>query len=111
VASFLKLRRRKIVVSHLFFENDDDVVSYKDEERSWHIMKRQIGEEGDYNIMGDETFQEIVKSTHTLKDGGKIILSDGLGAVVQVRNFMIMVTRDVSPRAYKHKHEQMNARA
>jgi hypothetical protein len=28
-----------------------------------------------------------------------------------VRNFMIMVTRDVSPRAYKHKHEQMNARA
>jgi hypothetical protein len=47
--------------------------------------------------MGDETFQEIVKSTHTLKDGGKIILSDGLKVVVQVRNFMIMVTRGVSP--------------
>ncbi len=71
----------------------------------------KIGEEGDYNIMGEESFQEIVKSTHTLKDGGKIILSDGLGAVVQVQNFMIMVTRDVSPRAYEHKHEQTNMSA
>jgi len=49
-----------------------------------HHEEARLVKKGDYNIMGDETFQEIVKSTHTLKDGGKIILSDGLGAVVQV---------------------------
>ncbi len=38
---FLKLRGRKIVVGpSFFFLNVDDVVSYKDEERSCHIMKR-----------------------------------------------------------------------
>jgi hypothetical protein len=49
-----------------------------------------IGEEGGYNIMGHEASQKIVKSTHALKVGGKIILSDGLRATIQVGNFMIM---------------------
>jgi hypothetical protein len=53
-------------------------------------LRGKIGEEGGYNIMGQEASQEIVKSTHALKDGGKIILSDGLGATIQVGNFMIM---------------------
>jgi hypothetical protein len=32
-------------------------------------------------------------------------LSDGLRVVVQVRNFMIMVTRGVSQWACEHEHE------
>jgi hypothetical protein len=49
--------------------NDDDVVSFKDEEldlgTSWG---GKIGEEGGYNIVGDQVSQEVIKSTHVLKE-------------------------------------------
>jgi hypothetical protein len=33
----------------------------------------KIGEKGGYNIMGDQAFRNIIKSTFTMKGGGKII--------------------------------------
>ncbi len=38
----MKLKGRKTITSpFFFFLSDDDVVNGKDEERSWHIMRRQ----------------------------------------------------------------------
>lgn len=56
-------------------------MNYKDEERSWHIMRKQDWWKGGYNILGDQASQEIVKSTHALKD-------------TQVGNFVNMVISD-----------------
>ncbi len=66
----MKLRGRKTIVGLFFFLlNDDDVVSFKDEEldlgTSWG---GKIGEEGGYNIVGDQVSQEVIKSTHVLKE-------------------------------------------
>jgi hypothetical protein len=82
----MKLRGREIIVNIFFLflsdewgmkgwwgrKSDDDVIC-KHQEGYWHIIRGEIGEEGGYNIMGKQAFQDTIKSSFILEDGGRII--------------------------------------